>query len=267
MYGDAPDTIGFPALEALLAKPEPHWSECFKLDLYDWREPLFARENRGLYAYRVIGLTQGYFTIVSASEYGRVTQFPDGRPKRWRVNIQRDPRSGDILAVYARRNGRKGEPKDVYLHRELTGAASGADFVDHLNGWGLDNRWTPRHGLNLRPDVSCAENSSNQHEGRRTKNDLPIGVEYRHGTYRGVIYRTVDGKRKSFRSEEKWPSPEPAAEWYRMRLTSLHARSEWSHDPGSVHWPVFPPLLESDVSEESWRLRARARHVDADIPF
>jgi len=255
--------------ESAFEKPEPHWSEAFKHDRYDWSDPEFIRLNRsGRYAWRPIELTQGYFMMVSVGSYLRLTTFNGEGPKRWRVNIQRD-RRGDVIAVYARRNGRRGA-REVYAHREAMYATSDGGIVDHINGWQLDNRsGTAEYPVNLR-DSSHRENRHNQN-GERTKNHgLPVGVEFRHGKYRGIIYRRAEGKRRSIRSPEAWPTPERAARWYQAQLDELHQSRGRMHNPSSVNYPVFPPRLESEMSERSWRLRQRARaplELEEAIPF
>ncbi|MDO8407933.1 MAG: hypothetical protein Q7S95_01710 [bacterium] len=246
--------------ESAYAEPE-HWSELFKHDHYDWNDPEWlTRDRRDPYAWEPVRLTKGYFAMVSVALYEAVME------SSWRANVQLDPR-GDISRVYAIRNGRRreGEPTIVYAHREIADVWSPGVFVDHMNGYSLDNR-----DVNLRR-AGQNENDCNRH-GTRTKNvGLPIGVaRMPSGLYRGVVYRRIDGKRTSFRSAESWPTPEPAAAWYQAQLTTLHKRCEWVHNPDSVNYPVFPPLLESGISERSWTLRERARaseRADVDIPF
>ena len=252
--------------ESAYAEPE-HWSEAFKHDRYDWSDPEWlTRDLKNLYAWEPVRLTKGYFAMVSVEIHQLVTELPDGFPKRWRANVQYDPR-GEISRVYAIRNGRKreGEPAIVYAHREIADVWSPSVFVDHMNGYSLDNR-----DVNLRR-AGHNENDCNR-RGTRTKNvGLPIGVaRMPNGLYRGVVYRRIDGKRRSFRSAESWPTPGPAATWYQGQLTTLYRRREWVHNPHSVNYPVFPPLLESDISEKSFALRERQRESeprDADIPF
>lgn len=246
--------------EAPYREPE-HWSELFKLEHYDWSDPEWlARDLSHPRAWLPVWLTKGYFAAVSPAIYECVAA------SSWRANVQRD-RYGNITRVYAIRNGRKreGEPSIVYMHREITNAWSSRALVDHTNSYGLDNR-----NANLRRAGSYAENSSNK-RGIRTKNTgLPIGVEkLRNGRYRGVVYRRVEGKRRSMRSLESWPTPEPAAQWYQSKLATLHRREEWVHNPSSVSYPDFPPRLESDVSEQSWHLRRTERTSlpKCDIPF
>ena len=252
--------------EFAYAEPE-HWSELFKYDRYDWSDlEWLARNLSDPYAWEPVRLTKGYFAMVSVEIYSLVTEFPDGFPKRWRANVQYDTR-GEMSRVYAIRNGRKseGEPASVYAHREVAGVWSQGVFVDHMNGYSLDNRDVNLHR------AGQSENDCNR-RGTRTKNvGLPIGVaRMPNGLYRGVVYRRIDGKRRSFRSAESWPTPGPAATWYQGQLTTLHKRREWVHNPHSVNYPVFPPLLESDIREKPFALRERQREGeprDADIPF
>jgi hypothetical protein len=64
--------------------------------------------------------------------------------------------------VYAARRGRAGEPKQVYLHREVLGLNPGDGLVgDHIEGNTLDNR-----RCNLRR-ATHTENQRNRHAAER----------------------------------------------------------------------------------------------------
>ncbi len=157
--------------------PGRAWWRKYQYDLYDWDDPDFKKANRGKYAFRAIPLTQGYFMIVALRDYWRMTHFPNGRLKRWTVKIDRDKRTGDIMAVYARRNGRDTEPMTVYAHREVLGCLHQRGDGDHVNGEGLDNRRN-LHYTNLL-FVGRSQNTSNAIRVRSVHTDLMRGVEYR----------------------------------------------------------------------------------------
>ncbi|HEX8591193.1 MAG TPA: hypothetical protein VF696_00360 [Candidatus Paceibacterota bacterium] len=232
-------------------RPLAYWHWNFVHNQYDWSDPEFLKQSTGPHAYRVVPLTQGYFMIVSPHDYQRMTRFPDGTPKRWQVNIQRDARSGEITGVYARRWGRGDEPTCVYAHRELIGCLDSNGIVDHLNGWGLDNRrGTQEHPVNLR----YTSRSANMHNALRTRvsnSGLPRGVELRRKNrrgrqlYGGMYCKRFGTKVKTVRSKRVWLTPGPAAQWYQKQMEKLNERrTAWAHNPESVNFPVFPPCWD-----------------------
>lgn len=106
----------------------------FQYDRYHWED----FEPRG---YQVILLSKGYFAVVSKEDYKRVSKY------NWYVNVQADPRTGDVVKVYAYRKSSakersRGAPTYIYLHRFLTGVVfAGRDVVvDHINCDTLDCR-------------------------------------------------------------------------------------------------------------------------------
>ncbi|MGD9109346.1 MAG: hypothetical protein PVG93_00265, partial [Phycisphaerales bacterium] len=72
---------------------------------------------------RLIPLTQGYFAIVDADDYERLSQY------KWHVN-----KRGNTF--YACRNEKD---KTIFMHREILNASDGME-CDHINHNGLDNR-------------------------------------------------------------------------------------------------------------------------------
>ena len=268
MFVDAADLL---ERSRYLVEDDPeHWSEQFRHERYDWNDPAFIAENAlRPDGYRVVPLTKGYFTIVSPALYAFITEHPDGSPKRWRANVQLEPRTGEICRVYAVRNGRScyGEPAAVYLHREIANAWGPGVFVDHKNALSLDNRGTGEMPVNLRC-VGYAENAVNCRRPRTVNIGLPVGVErLPYGKYIGVHFRTVEGKRKKLRSEP-CETAEEAAAWYQAQLTEIFRHREWALNPTQVNYPTFPPLIDSDMSERSWQLRQTLRRPELeDIPF
>lgn len=226
-------------------QPTAHWQ--FKLDRYDWDDPSFIANNHGPYAYRVIPLTKGYFMIVSPHDYKRMMTFPDGSRKKWYATLQTDPRTGHVIKVYGCRTGRGDEPQSVYAHRELIGCIEDSGVVDHMNGFGLDNRrGTKECPVNLRY-TSQSENTHNAVRSRTTNLTLPRGVECRRKNkrgkqlYGGMYCKRVGEKVRTIRSKRVWLTPGPAARWYQSQMSRLHRkRTEWAHNPDSVSYPVFP---------------------------
>jgi hypothetical protein len=92
---------------------------------------------------RLVPLTQGKVAIIDADRYEWAMQW------NWYAHYNRCTRS-----YYAARRGRRDEPNEVWLHRQLLGESEGD--VDHINHQTLDNRM-----VNLRP-ATRAQNQSNR---------------------------------------------------------------------------------------------------------
>lgn len=226
------------------------WHEYFKLDRYDWNDPAFKKSNRGQFAYRVIPISQGYFMIVSPRDYKRMTEFPDGSPKKWHAHIEYCKQTGEVTKVYGRRGGREGEPKAVYAHRELIGCLFDPGIVDHMNGLGLDNRrGTKKEPVNLR----YTSRSANSHNSirKRTKpenRNLPTGVCRQGNGFIGQVCIRLSPEKVDTRRSQVFETPELAAQWYLDRIAELNEQREsWAHNPESVFWPDFPRIKESDT--------------------
>lgn len=100
-----------------------------------------------------IPIGNGYFAVVDADDYPRLSQF------LWSVKIdKRDPRR----TPYAQTNiyGARGQRTTTSMHRLLLGDACAGLDVDHINRNGLDNR-----RCNLRV-VSHAVNCRNRPKNR-----------------------------------------------------------------------------------------------------
>jgi hypothetical protein len=89
---------------------------------------------------RKIPLTKGKYALVDDADYVELVQY------RWCYS-----------GAYAqrRKNG-----KNVYMHREITGAKGRKQQVDHINGDRLDNR---RENLRL---CNQTQNNQNMHKSR-----------------------------------------------------------------------------------------------------
>ncbi len=70
-----------------------------------------------------IPLTQGYFALVDADDYEKLSQY------KWHVN-----RKGDMLYACRSEKGKK-----IKMHRQILNAPPGM-HCDHINHNGLDNR-------------------------------------------------------------------------------------------------------------------------------
>jgi hypothetical protein len=110
---------------------------------------------------RHVPLTQGQYTIIDADRQEWALQWP------WRG--QYNPSTGTYYAV---RKGRRGEPKMVWLHRQIAGDPEG-QVVDHMDGDTLNNRLA-----NLRP-CTHAQNRAN-HRLFRNNTSGNTGI-YRNG--------------------------------------------------------------------------------------
>ncbi len=98
-----------------------------------------------------IPLTQGYFALVDADDYEKLSQY------KWHVN-----RKGDMLYACRSEKGKK-----IKMHRQILNAPPGM-YCDHINHNGLDNRkanlrlCTPQqNSFNQRP----SHNSTSKYKG------------------------------------------------------------------------------------------------------
>ncbi len=269
--------------DRLVLNDGEHWSQKFydpDRNKYDWDDPEWKAQNeKSPHGFYPIYLTQGYFMIVSKRDYKRMTTYPDGRPKKWYATVRRDSETGDVFEVYAGRRGRKDETITVGAHREVLRCINTNGDVDHVNGYGLDNRNYAKESVNLILG-STTLNMRNTNQTRRVHTGLMRGVEKRgvnkegQQRYGGIRARRLGKHRvRVFRSKRTWLTQEPANRWYLNQIKRLSGgRIAWSHNPGTVHYPVFPPLMESEPSAKSHKLRqkavARERVLaDANIPF
>lgn len=140
-----------------------------------------------------IELAGGHVTLIDSGDYARVSAHPwhalrdvDGEPRYARTSMKTEP----------------GRHRTVLLHRFILGL-DGAEFVDHINGDGLDNR-----RCNLRV-ATARENAANSRaKGRSGLNGVrryargylasiaPNGMEICLGTYRtaeeaGAVYNAA----------------------------------------------------------------------------
>lgn len=119
---------------------------------------------------KTIPLTKGYFTKVDNDDYKKFAII------RWQVAFSND----DIKHPRVKRTDySNGIQKNIYLHREIIGAKEG-EYVDHINGDGLDNR-----KCNLRI-CTLSQNSQNKNQSLNNTSG-----------YKGVTWDKNKGKWKS----------------------------------------------------------------------
>ena len=124
-------------------------------------------------AIRLIPLTKGQVAIIGADYYEWAMRW------QWYAKYYRH-----IRGYYAARRGVAGEPRDVFLHRQLMGEPD--EQVDHINGVTLDCRMQ-----NLR---ICSSQQNGANRGLRSDNTSGhVGVEAVGDKWRAVI--TIGGKR------------------------------------------------------------------------
>ncbi len=214
--------------------------------------------------------------LVSPGDYHRMTRHKDGSKKRWTLKICRNKETGEITKIYARRCGRGDEPRRVMAHREILNCIHSKAVVDHVNGWGLDNR---RANLFL---TNHSGNGTNSNRSRTKNHGLATGVEpiMRGGEvrYRGMRaerYGRKDpktGRRpvRYIRSKRTWKTPEPAARWYENQRERKYGIRPWVNNPKSVTYPVFPPKLKEAPPKRTSRAQKAQRKLQlevADVPF
>lgn len=136
----------------------------------------------------LLPLSKGKFAKVSEIDFKWASKY------KW-VLVSGD-KSGKLF--YARRVVQKDKKRTVYhLHREIVRAKAG-EFVDHIDGDGLNNT---RENLRI---VTHRENMQNQASRGGTSNHRGVYFNKSHGKWRAQIQ--VDGKRKylgSFDSEKE----------------------------------------------------------------
>lgn len=218
------------AREPSLAPPtEVEWWRLFEYKIYDWDDPEFKKKNRGKYAYVPIMLTQDYFGMASPRD---AKKFLDST---WHANVQKLRGTDQIVRVYARRCKPKHRNVFVYMHIDVAKSGSLA-FVDHVNGYGLDNRRP-----NLKTTKSQSENMANQ-VGKRTKHfGLPQGTyRTKSGKFQARLNYTIRGKQ--YEKNKNFATMEAAVAWREKERKKLYKRSAWADTPKSVNYPIFPPL-------------------------
>ncbi len=218
---------------------------------YDWDDPEFKKKNRGKNAYRPILLSKGYFAMVSVCDYRKLSAHS------WHANVQLDRESSEILRVYARRNKRKTKNGKVYMHVDI--AKSGTlCFVDHVNGYGLDDR-----RVNLAPGNKDANGTNIQR--RRTKHfGLPPGIHRtKYGRFIARFNYSVRGKR--FVTVKNFKTMEAAVRWRNAKRKAMFKRAKWVDTPKSVNFPLFPPLKAE--YKTTGPTKAVGHYVGEGVPF
>jgi hypothetical protein len=110
-----------------------------------------------------IPLKNGGVALVDEEDFERLAQYP------WRERKYENSTTGYVM-FGRRRGGRKARYENVLMHREVMGAQAG-QFVDHINGNGLDNRKS-----NLRI-VTTSQNLANRPKTRMNRSGFK-GVGY-----------------------------------------------------------------------------------------
>lgn len=224
----------------------PHWSEKFRYNIYNWKDPAYQKLMRKKNGYRPIKMSDGHFFFVTNKDYKRMSQYPEGDEKKWCPKIDLNP-DGSVFKIYARRRGRGVEPHTVYAHREILRCLHLPGDGDHVNNWGLDNRCCEDPKASNLDYVPKDANNSNS--VRYSKYGLLPGVELRASGRDGLpryggkrCKRKRNGKVRTFRSGRVWRTQEPANRWFRNFISRLYDRRAWAHYRPSITFPVFPPL-------------------------
>ena len=124
-----------------------------------------------------IPLSGGYFALVDAEDYERVSRFA------WKASV-RKRKDGTVAKVYAQRSRRDGG--SPMMHRTILGY-DGPKMVDHINGDGLDNR-----KANLRI-ATRSQNMANQQIGLANTSGRK-GVTWHRGDRKWQAQIKVSGK-------------------------------------------------------------------------
>lgn len=129
---------------------------------------------------RTIKLSQNAHAIVDAEDYEVLSKFS------WYTQRIKTSMSGLSYAVRHKRKDEYGTKSRIYMHRQIMGAESD-QFIDHINGNGLDNR---KENLRL---CTRSENMRNRYYHRKGK--LPGAYFHREtGKYQATI--TINKKNK-----------------------------------------------------------------------
>jgi hypothetical protein len=193
-------------------------------------EELNLRPKRGQ---RLIHLTQGYVTIVSAHRYDDLSQHA------WCASCNRH--NGN---VYAMRRGKKFEGarwnKSILLAREITGLTDELLVVDHFDGNSLNN--TDQNLL-----VTTKSWNNHNHVYVRGK-CLYRGVDVQ--LRRGITYFRARLAMKGRNYELGWfRDPVEAAMAYDDKVFELLGPFAWTNFPRGVRDPKFVEV--TDKREES----------------
>lgn len=145
-----------------------------------------------------VSLTRGYVALMDVDDAAFISQ--------WSWSCLALP-SGHFRAV-RRENGAR---RFFYMHREILG--TNAPEVDHINGWGLDNRRS-----NLRA-CSRRQNGRNQRPQRRRTSSKFKGVYFDAARDKWQAYINVDGKRHRL---GRFDNAADAARAYDEKASELH---------------------------------------------
>ncbi|MBN2313359.1 MAG: HNH endonuclease [Sedimentisphaerales bacterium] len=146
---------------------------------------LYRRAKYG-YAFRRIPLTQGYFAIIDPCDYEQLSRC------KWRLCKTKGKN-----VLYAERSVRKADGKysRILMHREILSLSKGEVIqppdgyvIDHMNGFGLDNR---RANLRL---ATVAQNAWNAQKRGGRSGYKGVWLAKDKGLWRAAI--VCHGKRK-----------------------------------------------------------------------
>lgn len=129
-----------------------------------------------------IPLTNGYFTVVDATEYERVSRYTWFAQLYWR-------KDGSIKYVYAYHKYRTATGLATWsLHRFITGVSDPLIKVDHWDRYGLNNR-----RLNLRV-ANKSQNGGNSNKSIANTSGFK-GVSWHEHTKKWVAQICINSKR------------------------------------------------------------------------
>jgi hypothetical protein len=145
-----------------------------------------------------IALTQGKFALVDDEDFKELNEY------NWHYAKHRDGQGG-----YARRIGRKGEKKLIYMANQIMGGS----YIDHIDGNKLNNTRS-----NLRFATPC-QNQQNVGKKGRNPSSLYKGVSWHKRCKSYMVGIAVNRKRIHL---GYYPTEELAARAYDVAALKYH---------------------------------------------
>ena len=161
---------------------------------------------------KTIPLTQGYETIVDDEDYEILSNH------KWSVN--KFSKTCYAVRGVARRDG---SIKKIIMHRVLMNAKKG-EFVDHINGNGLDNR---KHNLRI---CGLAENCKNRGPNKNSSSQYK-GVSWCKSKNLWVAQIMISGKGKTI---GRFCDEKEAAKAYDSVCKEIHGEFAWLNFPAEI---------------------------------